>query len=329
MIRISHVVAVLCLITVCCCMTTALAETPDVKIQMTYPVGKSPKVFTSGWLFGAKVTANGKDISNTVTWSGSGVFSPNRGNISRPKFKKAGTNSIILSVDYAGEHFSKKFTVIAVSPDKYAAVGDMATCPSDSHGCPMCPHSVRGPISQGSSHVLVRGKPAARKGDRGQHKQCCGSNSFTITSGDSSVLIDGKPAAQKGDATEHCGGSGRIGTAAISGGNESFSGPAGPSTLKLTLSGSRVTGTLTAIQTGVRSNGTISGSYNPKTGVINAQVTGTTKVSMEGQSSSSTWNGPLVAKRKDDEITGTFTMRVHAGGTSMSEKIPIKLSRIN
>jgi uncharacterized Zn-binding protein involved in type VI secretion len=312
-------------------LTDANAAPPQVAIQLTYPSGQSPKVFTTGWLFGAKATVGGKDISNQVKWSGSGKFSPSKGPLSRPSFKKPGANTIVLSVDYAGKHFSKKFSIKAVSPDKYAAMGDFVTCPSDAHNCPACPHSVKGTINQGSPQVLVRGKPAARKGDGGHHTSCCGPNTFKISEGDSGVLINGKPAARKGDTTTHCGGVGQINNAqAHQGAEEVFSGPAGPSSsLKLIIVNSVVKGEMTATQPGVRSSGTISGSYDRKSGKITAQIKGSTRVSIGGESGGSTWSGPLNAKRTGDVISGTFTMTVRSGSTSMSDNVPVKLKKTN
>ncbi|MFH2065239.1 MAG: PAAR domain-containing protein [Pseudomonadota bacterium] len=89
-------------------------------------------------------------------------------------------------------------------------MGSIAHCPNDAHGCPACPHPVRGPIQSGSPYVLIEGKPAARVGDSGIHAACCGPNTFMITTGDPNVLIDGKPAARLGDQTKHCGGVGKI-----------------------------------------------------------------------------------------------------------------------
>ncbi len=327
--RVWTVLLLLSAATLLCAPTCMGGKAPDVRIELTYPAGKSPKVFTSGWLFGAKATADGKDISRKVQWSGTGKFAPAKGTRSRPTFRRPGSNSIVLSVEHAGERFSKKFAVNAVSPDKYAAVGDMVICPSDSHGCPSCPHSVKGHIAKGSPNILVRGKPAARKGDGGHHASCCGPNTFKIAGGDLSVLIDGKPAARKGDKTQHCGGIGQIGTAGGQNGTEVFSGPAGPSTLSLTINGSVVGGAMSSTQAGVRSSGSISGSYDRKTGKINARVTGTTRITMNGSSGGSTWSGPLTGRRVDDEVTGTFEMTVRAGDQTMSDTIPVKLRKVN
>jgi uncharacterized Zn-binding protein involved in type VI secretion len=185
-------------------------ETGPVSLNLTYPAGRSPNVFTTGWLFGASCTANGEDYSDQVQWSGSGSFSPDTGTRSRPSFSSEGSNTITLSVTIDDESYSKSFTVNAVSPEGYACLGMISSCASDAHGCPACPHSTKGPIISGSSQVLVQGRPAARQGDTGVHAACCDGNTFEITGGDSSVLINGRPAARIGSTTRHCGGTGKI-----------------------------------------------------------------------------------------------------------------------
>ena len=181
-----------------------------VKLALTYPAGKSPKVFTSGWVFGARCIANGEDISDKVEWSGNGVFNPNTGPRSRPVFNNEGMNQITLTVNFGGKLYVKSFNVTAVSPAGYAAVGGKAQAPADAHGCPACPHPCIGPIQTGSPNVFVNGKPAARVGDRGIHAICCGPNSYEIVGGDSEVLINGRAAAKIGSMTRHCGGTGQI-----------------------------------------------------------------------------------------------------------------------
>ncbi len=190
-------------------------ETDGVELVLTYPVGASPKVFTTGWVFGARCVVQTEDgpvdLSNEVSWRGSGSFSPASGNQSRPSFAGAGGNEIVLSVTVDGRLVERTFAVDAVSPAGYAKVGDTAFCPNDSHGCPADPHPVTGPITVGSPNVFIDGRPAARVGDVGVHAACCGANTFRITGGDSSVLINGRAAARMGDTTQHCGGSGTIG----------------------------------------------------------------------------------------------------------------------
>ena len=184
--------------------------TSPIILRLTYPAGRSPNVFTTGWVFGASCISNGEDISSTVQWSGSGTFSPSTGSISRPSFNSEGSNTITLTVTVDDKDYTKTFTVNAVSSAGYACVGMFAECPADSHGDPGDPHFVAGPITSGSSHVFINGKPAARVGDVGVHAACSGANKFEIISGDSSVLIDGKPAAKIGSTTRHCGGMGSI-----------------------------------------------------------------------------------------------------------------------
>ena len=185
-------------------------ETGPVTLVLTHPAGSSPNVFTSGWVFGASCSQGSNDLSDQVKWSGSASFSPDTGSISRPAFNSAGGNTITLKVTVGGKDYSKSFQVNAVSPSGFAAVGDHAECPADSHGCPACPHPTRGPITSGSPNVFVNGRPAARVGDVGYHAACCGPNSFKITGGTSQVLINGRRAAKIGDSTAHCGGTGQI-----------------------------------------------------------------------------------------------------------------------
>jgi uncharacterized Zn-binding protein involved in type VI secretion len=179
-------------------------------VRLTYPAGRSPNVFTTGWLFGASCTLNGKDYSDQVKWSGTGSFSPDTGTRSRPSFNAEGANTITLTVKINDKDYSRTFNVNAVSPAGYACVGMLALCPADSHGGPIDAQQVVGPIITGSAHVLVNGKPAARVGDKGVHSACVGPNTFEIVGGDESVLIDGKAAAKIGSTTRHCGGMGRI-----------------------------------------------------------------------------------------------------------------------
>ncbi len=196
------------------------ATTPkeEVDIHLTFPNGKSRKVFTAGWTFGATaILTSGSqktDISSQVRWTGTGTFSPEVGSISHPTFQGEGRNTITLTVTVHGKSYTHNFSGDAVDPRRYAAVGDAVHCPADAHGCPSCPHAVTGSIRTGSSTVLIGGRPAARVGDGGVHASCCGPNTFTITSGDPDLLIDGKPAARKGDKTKHCGG---VGTIVVSG----------------------------------------------------------------------------------------------------------------
>jgi len=183
--------------------------TGPVALRLTYPAGKSPNVFTTGWEFGASCISNGQDVSDTVKWSGSGDFSPDTGNLSRPSFGSTGPNTITLTVTVAGKDYTKTYTVNTVSPEGYACVGMKAFAPAVSFGTPADPLPTIGVITTGSSHVLVNGQPAARVGDVGI-QQSMGTNSFKIISGDNSVLIDGRAAAKIGSKTDHGGGMGSI-----------------------------------------------------------------------------------------------------------------------
>lgn len=89
-------------------------------------------------------------------------------------------------------------------------LGDQSNIPSDSHGCPACPHDASGPAISGSPDVIVDGLPALRMGDHGIHTACCGSNTWQAAAGAPCVIINGRRAHRKGDATMHCGGSGAL-----------------------------------------------------------------------------------------------------------------------
>ncbi len=194
-----------------------------VSLELTYPAGQSPFVFQYGWIFGARCIVEGsdgqQDISDQVRWSGSAKFSPPVGRTSRPGFicpegnpmgpSHRSSGTIKLSVEVDGERTEKQFQVGVISSIDYARVGDQARA-VDAHGCPACPHTAVGPITAGSSTVLIDGLPAARVGDPGRHAVCCGPNTYTILGGDPTVLIDGRAAAKLGSPTQHCGGVGEI-----------------------------------------------------------------------------------------------------------------------
>jgi uncharacterized Zn-binding protein involved in type VI secretion len=194
----------------------AIPLAQNIQLTLTYPAGKSPKVFTKGWVFGAGCLVNPGtrdqvDNSGNVRWKGTGTFTPDRGPLSRPAFNGPGTNSITLYVEKDGKIVCEKtFTVEAVDPKGYARVGGIARCPVYAMGCPACPHDVSGPILSGSPNVFIDGLPAARVGDTGNHSGGCGLLFYEIKAGDPSVLIDGKPAARVGDPTHHGGGMGTI-----------------------------------------------------------------------------------------------------------------------
>jgi uncharacterized Zn-binding protein involved in type VI secretion len=189
--------------------------TSGLDFALTYPAGRSPSVFTKGWVFGAKCivnkgTKNQKDLSDQIQWAGSATFSSEKGRLSRPIFEGEGANTITISCLVNGKKVTKTYKIQAVSPEGYAYVGMRAQCPADAHGCPACPHPTVGPIFSGSPNVFINGKPAARVGDAGGHAACCGPNSFKITGGDSQVMINGRRAARIGSTTKHCGGEGKI-----------------------------------------------------------------------------------------------------------------------
>lgn len=183
--------------------------------ELLFPLGKSPKVFDKGWLFGASFKITGKDNEETdlteqIVWSGSGSFEPDKGASSRPVFSSVGENKIILTAEYEGKKYSKEYKVITVDANRYARVGSYATCPADGHGSMACPFFVTGPVMTGNANVLINGLPVACEGDRGRHAACAGPNTFVITGGDDEVLINGKRVAKVGSETTHCGGSGHI-----------------------------------------------------------------------------------------------------------------------
>jgi uncharacterized Zn-binding protein involved in type VI secretion len=278
-----------------------------VDIQLTYPNGKSPKVFTSGWTFGANVTvdsgANGKkDFSKQVQWSGSGIFSPKVGAVSHPAFSQDGTNTILLSVNIGGKTYNKKFTIQTVDPDGYATVGDKAVCQADSHGCPACPHYVVGIITTGCAKVKVDGKAVALVGQTGHHAVCCGPNTYKLVEGDPDVLIDGKRVCRLGDKTQHCGGVGKIMDATFTIPNlfgGSFSGSASGKA-QFAIKTSNVTGTFKGShgsEGGGNANVTLKGTYNPRSGAAEGTMSGT--ASYIGLN-----NKPATAR-----VVGTFTGR--------------------
>ncbi len=206
-------------------MTFTLRPSEQVP-ELLFPLGKSPKVFDRGWLFGASFIITGKDneeidLSDQVQWSGSGSFEPDRGAASRPVFNSPGENKIILTVEHEGKKYSREYQVSSVSASQYARVGSLAKCPADAHGCMADPFVVVGPVLTGNANVLINGLPAACEGDRGRHAVCAGTNTFTITGGDDEVLINGKRAAKINSETTHCGGMGSI-ISLVSGSTEDF-----------------------------------------------------------------------------------------------------------
>ena len=155
-------------------------------LELLHPAGATPKVFTEGWVFGARCVVGAgspgaRDVSDKVEWSGTGTFEPARGALSRPKFRAAGPNRIVLSISVGNQLIRREFDVVAVDPRptadgavRYARVGDYAKCLACAHGCPACPHVAEGPITAGSPNVTIDGVPAARVGDPGTQAGCCG-----------------------------------------------------------------------------------------------------------------------------------------------------------
>ncbi len=315
-------------------LTCQIHAADTVELTLTYPNGKSPKVFTTGWSFGARAILNKgtkaqKDLSKQVTWSGTGKFNPKIGSFSKPTFVSAGANTIVLSVKVGKELHSKEFLIQTVKPDRYAAVGDYANCPADAHGCGGCPHPVSGELTQGNPKVLIHGKAVVCVGSSGRHTACCGPNTFTVIAGDPSVLVDGKRVARMGDKTQHCGGVGTISdsTLLVSGTYKgSFSGSASGKA-EFTFVKEKVSGAFTGNhdkEGGGIANLTLKGIFNPKrntvTGtssgtatyiglnnkVAKATVKGTFKGVTDGKHFVGTWKG--IAKGASSRaVSGTFT----------------------
>ena len=91
-----------------------------------------------------------------------------------------------------------------------ARVGDIAHCPSDSHGCLACAHSVSGPATTGSANVKVNGLQCVRVTDAGIHSTCCGPNTWEAKGGSAAVFVNGLAVHRVGDVTKHCGGIGKM-----------------------------------------------------------------------------------------------------------------------
>jgi uncharacterized Zn-binding protein involved in type VI secretion len=183
--------------------------------ELLFPLGKSPKVFDKGWLFGASFKITGKnneevDLTDKIEWSGTASFEPDKGASSRPVFNTVGENKIILTAAYEGKKYSKEYKVQTVNSSVYARVGSKSFCPGDSHGTPADPLVCMGPVITGNGNVLIDGMPVACEGDRGIHAACGGPNNFVIVDGDPEVLINGKKVAKLGSRTRHCGGGGYI-----------------------------------------------------------------------------------------------------------------------
>jgi uncharacterized Zn-binding protein involved in type VI secretion len=288
-----------------------------VDIQLTYPNGRSPKVFTAGWTFGAKATvdtgANSKkDLSQQVQWSGTGIFSPKVGAVSHPAFSQDGANTIQLSVNVGGKTYNKKFTVQTVDPDGYATVGDKAVCPADSHGCPGCPHIAVGIIKTGCAKVKVNGKPVALVGQTGTHAVCCGPNTYKLVEGDPDVLIDGKRVCRLGDKTQHCGGMGTIKDATFTVPNlfsGKFSGSASGKA-QFAIKTANITGTFKGShgsEGGGTTSVTLKGTYNPRSGAAEGTMSGTAGyVGLDNKPATARVAGKFTGRTKGNTFRGTW-----------------------
>jgi len=87
------------------------------------------------------------------------------------------------------------------------------------HGAICCPHSVAGPIVEGSSNVFTNSKLTARLHDEVTH-DCPHCGTGYIAEGSSTVFVNNKPIARIGDRVVYPGGSGVI----IEGSSDVFSG---------------------------------------------------------------------------------------------------------
>lgn len=92
----------------------------------------------------------------------------------------------------------------AIQMAEAARVSDLSKGDPHAHGCPACPHTVQGPIVQGSPTVSINALPAARVNDMGVSMVCCGPNIYQLSKGSSTVFIDGLAAVRKGDDIKQC-----------------------------------------------------------------------------------------------------------------------------
>ncbi|MEH6943380.1 PAAR domain-containing protein [Bacillus sp. JJ722] len=77
------------------------------------------------------------------------------------------------------------------------------------HGAPCCPHSVSGPIVEGSTNTFTNGMKQARDNDLVSH-DCphCGTGKIVASS--TTVKVNGKAIARLGDKVIYPGGNGVI-----------------------------------------------------------------------------------------------------------------------
>ncbi len=78
-----------------------------------------------------------------------------------------------------------------------------------SHGAPCCPHSVSGPIVEGSPDIITNGLQQARDGDL-VHHDCPHCGVGWIQASSETVFINGRRIARLGDTVIYPGGSGKI-----------------------------------------------------------------------------------------------------------------------
>lgn len=77
------------------------------------------------------------------------------------------------------------------------------------HGAPCCPHSVTGPIVEGSPNVITNGLLQARDGDL-VHHNCPHCGIGWIVASTETVFVNNKKIARLGDKVVYPGGSGKI-----------------------------------------------------------------------------------------------------------------------
>lgn len=87
------------------------------------------------------------------------------------------------------------------------------------HGAPCCPHSVSGPIVEGSPDVVTNGLQQARDGDL-VHHDCPHCGIGWIVASSETVFVNDKKIARLGDVVTYPGGSGKI----VEGSPDAFAG---------------------------------------------------------------------------------------------------------
>lgn len=88
---------------------------------------------------------------------------------------------------------------------RQARIGDRAIIGTSNSAHLACPQRTTGPAVNGSSNVLVNGRPAMRVGDLGNHKNCCDVSTWRALKGSTSVLINWRPAHRAQDLCTHSG----------------------------------------------------------------------------------------------------------------------------